>query len=115
MLSDLLNKKIDAKSVLEWLSKYRQKMCSCVVLMFFCSPLIEMVVCLFNRIERVYPLVHYRKLVVDIIHPISVALGLCVLVALIYRAMFFGSVRFFSGGCVGGSICGRGIASTVMG
>ncbi|MBR1559255.1 MAG: O-antigen ligase family protein [Clostridia bacterium] len=70
-----LGRELSFKPVKGWLSRNVERLAALVALMFFCTPVIEMVICLFNKTERILPLVQYPKLVLSYVLPASIALA----------------------------------------
>ena len=86
LIRDALNREITLADVREFFSRNVSLFAALIVLLYFCSPLVEMIVCLLNRVERTYPLAYYPTLIVNRINPLACILGMCALAGLICRA-----------------------------
>ncbi|MBE6998300.1 MAG: O-antigen ligase family protein [Ruminococcaceae bacterium] len=64
--------------MLDFFYRYRGNLCILVLCLYIVSPVIETVVCLFNRVERYYPLISYPIVILHIILPICILLALAV-------------------------------------
>ena len=80
-----LNREIDTKGALAFFAAYAGDFAALIALLFFASPLIEMVVCLFNRVERFYPISSYPQLINGILSPIIVTLAVCAIVGQLFQ------------------------------
>jgi hypothetical protein len=82
-LSEKLKTEVTLDSVLAYLSQRRELFCIAVVCLFLSTPIIEMVICFFNSVDRTYPLLHYPVVVLNWVFPISVVLSVFVYLPLL--------------------------------
>lgn len=84
MKRDFLKQEINLALLTDFFDRHASDFCALIALVFFTSPIIEMVICLFNRTERIYPISVYPRLILNIVNPAAVILGVCTYLGIIH-------------------------------
>ena len=82
---DMLKKEIDLQTVLAFLDDHTSDFCALIALLFFTSPIVEMIVCLFDRVERFYPIITYPTIVNGFNLSVSALLAVGALAGILHR------------------------------
>lgn len=81
-----LNREINIRPVTAFFARHARDFCALIALLFFASPIIEMVICLFDRVSRIYPIATYP--ILDNVYLLNAcaALAACAFIGLFCRA-----------------------------